>query len=117
MYFSKIYPSTSGLISLIVAKRTGIQVPIPFVEECEQPLEGLVRDVELGVPLLELVDVEQPTVEVRHRAQECRQVGVQHPFTRRLVEALVEEDNEEVAVEGQELTSAALQLDLPQSIA
>ena len=64
-------------------------MPVVAIEKGEQPREGLVRDVDVGVALLQFVAGEEATVEVRHPPEEADQVRLAVP--RRLAQALMKE--------------------------
>ena len=100
-----------GVDLVVGAQRPLVQVPAVLVEEVEELLEGLVGDVDVGVALFELVDFEEAAVEVGHLAEELLQVGVELALVRRLAQAVVEEPQQEVAVEGLELVLAPGLLD------
>ena len=77
-------------------------------------LECLVRNVDAGVLLLQRVHLEQAAVEVRHLAEQFFQVGSALGWLLR--KALVEQPQQEVAVEGEEFPLALALLDHPEAI-
>jgi hypothetical protein len=58
-----------------------VEVPVIAIEEFEQPLEGFVGDVDVRVGFFQLVDIEKAAIEVRHIADESRQIGVTGRFS------------------------------------
>ncbi len=90
-----------------------VQVPLVAVEEVEDRLERLIRDVDLAVLALDLVRVKQPAIEIGDVADQV--VDVPGPRLRP-AESVVEEAHQEIAVEGVEAVPADLLSDHVQAI-
>src|SRR5687768_1174416 len=88
-------------------------MPFVSIEEVEDYLERLVGDIDRRVSGLELMDLEQPAVEVGHSSQEAIQLGGPRL---RLTETLMEKANEEASVEGEERGGAGTVLDALKSM-
>ncbi len=100
-----------GVDLVVVAQRAVVEMPVVVVEEVEDALEGLVGDVDVAVAALESVDLEEAAVEVGHIAEQRASLGSSCALRVR-AEAIVEQAQQEVAIEGVELVLAASRLHL-----
>ena len=74
-------------------------MPIVLTKEGEELLKCLVGDIDAGVLLLQRVQLEQATVEVRNLTEQILQIGSALRWLLR--KTLVEQPQKEVAVEGE----------------
>ena len=79
-------------------------MPLVGIEEVEDLLERLVRDVDVGVVAFQVVNVEQAAVQVRDAPEQLEQSRVAGRFG--LTETFVEQSAQEQAVEAVELAAA-----------
>ena len=79
-------------------------MPLVGVEEGEDLREGVVRDADVRVVALQVVHVEQAAVEIRHLAEQGRQL--RGAGGRGLTQALVEQPQQEQPVEAVEVAVA-----------
>ena len=89
-----------GVDLVVVAQGPVVEVPLVGVEEVEDLLEGVVRDVDVRVAALQFVDVEEAAVEVGDLTDQGDQVRV--AFGLGLAQPLVEQFQKEAVVEAGE---------------
>ena len=88
-----------GVDLAVAAQRAIIQVPVELIEEREELLKRLVGDGDLRVRALQHMHIEQAAVEIGHVAQQRLEFWCMHTLTQPLMEEL----QQEIAVEGVEL--------------
>src|SRR5260370_2211696 len=89
-----------GLDLAIAAQRAVIQVPVELIEEREELFKRLVGDGDLRVRALQHMRVEKASIEIRHLAQQ----RFEFRCMLALAQSFVKEVQQEVAVEGMELS-------------
>ena len=88
-----------GINFVIGTKRAFVQMPAKLVEKVKQFLEGSVGDIYIGVALFELVDLEETAVEIGNFSKQFLHLGIEFAFTGGLAQTVVEESQEEIAIE------------------
>ncbi len=100
----------------LVARLQGpvVEVPVVAVEETEQALEGRIGYIDVGVGFLQLVHIEQSTVQIRYIADQAGQIGRAVGLGR--AQPLVEQAAQEQSIKGMKPVPACLGLNLAQAV-
>src|SRR5262249_47572133 len=98
----------------VVAQWARVEMPVVLIKEGKELLKCLIGNVDTAVLLLQRMQLEQATVEVRYLPQQLFQIG--STLSGLLRKALVEQPQQEVAVESEEFSLALTLLDHPEAI-
>ena len=92
---------------VVFAQRPVIEVPLVLIEEVEERCKCGIRNIDLLVRFLELVNLEKAAVEIRNVAEECAERGVKLAVGPAFAEPVVKQPQEEVAKERLEAVAAS----------
>ena len=104
-----------GIDFVVSTQRALVEVPLVGVEEAEDLLEGGVRDLNVGILLLQFVHIEQAAVEIGNRTKQLIEVLL--AVGGWLAQPFMKEPDQEIAVERQELIPASFGLNATKAIA
>lgn len=99
MYFSKMYPTTSGVDFVANSQWSIVKVPGEVIKEVEEPLECFVGDFNFSVALFQLVWFEETTIEIRDVAEQFFKITIELSIVLVFAKTVMEELDQEVVVE------------------